>query len=173
MMAEVPQADVVVTNPTRLAIALQYDSATMVAPQVVAKGRGFVALKIMALAQEAGVPRVENRELAQGLFRLVDVGGTIPTHRFTGPWLKSWLISIASKPLPGVPDEYRGPSLRPFLLAELRRPEGGALRRPGGDRHPPGDDLPRAPPASGYPPELQPHLFPDGASPFFVHHQTH
>jgi flagellar biosynthesis protein FlhB len=82
MMAEVPQADVVVTNPTRLAIALQYDSATMVAPKVVAKGRGFVALKIMALAQEAGVPRVENRELARGLFRLVEVGETIPSSLY-------------------------------------------------------------------------------------------
>lgn len=82
MMAAVPQADVVVTNPTRLAIALKYDSATMVAPQVVAKGRGFVALKIMALAQEAGVPRVENRELARSLFRLVEVGGTVPTSLY-------------------------------------------------------------------------------------------
>ena len=82
MMASVPQADVVVTNPTRLAIALRYDSNTMIAPQVVAKGRGFVALKIIALAQEAGVPRVENRELAQSLFRLVEVGGVIPTSLY-------------------------------------------------------------------------------------------
>ncbi len=82
MMAAVPKADVVVTNPTRLAVALKYDSATMIAPQVVAKGRGFVALKIIALAQEAGVPRVENRELAQSLFRLVEVGQTIPTSLY-------------------------------------------------------------------------------------------
>jgi flagellar biosynthetic protein FlhB len=82
MMAAVPQADVVVTNPTRLAVALRYDSATMIAPQVVAKGRGFVALKIIALAQEARVPQVENRELAQSLFRLVEVGGTIPTSLY-------------------------------------------------------------------------------------------
>ena len=82
MMAAVPQADVVVTNPTRLAIALQYDSDTMIAPQVVAKGRGFVALKIIALAQESGVPRVENRELAQSLFRQVEVGGIIPTSLY-------------------------------------------------------------------------------------------
>ena len=82
MMAAVPQADVVVTNPTHLAVALQYDSSTMIAPQVVAKGRGFVALKIMALAQEAGVPRVENRELARSLFRQVEVGGTIPTSLY-------------------------------------------------------------------------------------------
>jgi flagellar biosynthesis protein FlhB len=82
MMAAVPQADVVVTNPTRLAVALRYDSDTMIAPQVVAKGRGFVALKIIALAQEAGVPRLENRELAQNLFSLVDVGGFIPTSLY-------------------------------------------------------------------------------------------
>jgi flagellar biosynthetic protein FlhB len=82
MMAAVPEADVVVTNPTRLAIALKYDSSTMIAPQVVAKGRGFVAQKIIALAQEAGVPRVENRALARSLFRLVEVGETIPTSLY-------------------------------------------------------------------------------------------
>uniref|UniRef100_A0A7C3UY96 Flagellar biosynthetic protein FlhB n=1 Tax=Desulfobacca acetoxidans TaxID=60893 RepID=A0A7C3UY96_9BACT len=82
MMAAVPQADVVITNPTRLAIALKYDSSTMMAPQVVAKGRGFVAQKIIALAREAGVPRVENRELARSLFRLVEVGGIIPASLY-------------------------------------------------------------------------------------------
>lgn len=82
MMAAVPQADVVVTNPTHLAVALKYDSSTMIAPQVVAKGRGFVALRIIALALEAGIPRVENRELAHSLFRLVEVGGTIPTSLY-------------------------------------------------------------------------------------------
>jgi len=82
MMAAVPHADVVVTNPTRLAVALRYDSDTMLAPQVVAKGQGFVALKIIALAQEAGVPRLENRELAQNLFSLVEVGGVIPTSLY-------------------------------------------------------------------------------------------
>jgi flagellar biosynthesis protein FlhB len=82
MLAAVPEADVVVTNPTHLAVALKYDSATMVAPTVVAKGRGFVAQKIMALAREAGVPRVENRELARSLFRGVEVGGAIPTSLY-------------------------------------------------------------------------------------------
>jgi flagellar biosynthetic protein FlhB len=82
MMAGVPEADVVVTNPTRLAVALRYDSDTMIAPEVVAKGRGFVALKIITLAQDAGVPRVENRELARNLFQLVDVGETVPTSLY-------------------------------------------------------------------------------------------
>ncbi|MEW6658400.1 MAG: flagellar biosynthesis protein FlhB [Thermodesulfobacteriota bacterium] len=82
MIAEVPNADVVVTNPTHYAVALKYDSANMIAPQVVAKGRGFLALKIIAVAQEAGVPRVENRSLARSLYRLVEVGKSIPTSLY-------------------------------------------------------------------------------------------
>lgn len=82
MMTEVPTADVVITNPTHIAVALKYDSTTMVAPQVVAKGRGFIALKIIALAQEAGVPRVENRPLARSLYRIVEVGKGIPTSLY-------------------------------------------------------------------------------------------
>ncbi len=79
MMAQVPKADVVVTNPTRLAVALQYDGTRMLAPEVVAKGRGFIALKIIALAQESKVPLVENRPLAQTLYKKVEVGQPIPT----------------------------------------------------------------------------------------------
>lgn len=79
MMAEVPRADVVITNPTHVAVALKYDGASMIAPQVVAKGQGFVALKIMALAQEAGVPLVRKPELARALFKSVEVGAFIPT----------------------------------------------------------------------------------------------
>ncbi len=79
MMADVPKADVVITNPTHVAVALHYDGATMVAPRVVAKGQGFVALKIMALAQESGVPTVQNVELARSLYKVVEVGEFIPT----------------------------------------------------------------------------------------------
>jgi len=82
MIAEVPKADVVITNPTHYAVALKYDSAEMIAPQVVAKGRGFIALKIIAVAEEAGVPRVENRSLARSLYRLVEVGKSIPTSLY-------------------------------------------------------------------------------------------
>ena len=82
MMDAVPEADVIITNPTHFAVALKYNSAGMVAPQVIAKGRGFIALKIIALAQEAGVPRVENRELARSLYRLVEVGKSIPTSMY-------------------------------------------------------------------------------------------
>jgi flagellar biosynthetic protein FlhB len=82
MLAEVSQADVVVTNPTHLAVALKYDSTSMLAPQVVAKGRGFIAQKIVALARDAKVPVLENRLLAQSLFILVEVGHLIPTSLY-------------------------------------------------------------------------------------------
>lgn len=78
MMAEVAMADVIITNPTHVAVALKYDGSAMIAPKVVAKGQGFIALKIISLAQEAGVPRVENLSLARSLYRLVEVGEVIP-----------------------------------------------------------------------------------------------
>ena len=78
MMAEVPEADVVITNPTHLAVALKYDSLQMAAPQVVAKGAGHVAERIKKLARENGIPVIENRPLARSLYRLVEVGRNIP-----------------------------------------------------------------------------------------------
>src|SRR5262249_31347494 len=78
MMQDVPKATVVITNPTHLAIALAYRREEMVAPQVVAKGAGYVAERIKAIAQEHAVPIVENKPLAQQLFKTVDIGATIP-----------------------------------------------------------------------------------------------
>jgi flagellar biosynthetic protein FlhB len=78
MMAEVPKADVVITNPTHYAVALRYDAESMAAPTVVAKGQNLIAQKIRELAEEAGVPLVENPPLAQALYRAVDVGREIP-----------------------------------------------------------------------------------------------
>jgi flagellar biosynthetic protein FlhB len=78
MMAAVPEADVVITNPTHYAVALSYKVDQMEAPQVVAKGVGFVAIKIKELAQKHDVPMVENRALAQTLYKNVEVGATIP-----------------------------------------------------------------------------------------------
>ncbi len=82
MMAEVPEADVVVTNPTHLAIALKYDGKTMEAPHVIAKGAGPVALNIKRIASESNVPIVENKELARNLYKIVDIGGEVPTELF-------------------------------------------------------------------------------------------
>ncbi len=78
MMTEIPKADVVVTNPTHLAVALRYDPREMAAPMVVAKGQRLIAQKIKEIAHENNVPVVENRPLAQSLFKLVDVGNYIP-----------------------------------------------------------------------------------------------
>jgi flagellar biosynthetic protein FlhB len=79
MMQEVPKADVVVTNPVHLAIALQYDTAEMSAPTVLAKGAGAVAERIRTLAKEHHIPIVENRELAQNLYKMVEIGNEIPS----------------------------------------------------------------------------------------------
>jgi flagellar biosynthetic protein FlhB len=78
MMQEVPKADVVITNPTHLAIALRYDPTTMAAPTVVAKGEGFIAEKIKEVAIASGVALVENRPLAQSLFKAVEIGEVVP-----------------------------------------------------------------------------------------------
>lgn len=83
MNTEVPKADVVVTNPTELAIAIQYDPATMPAPIVIAKGAGVLAQRIRRLALENGIPVVERKPLAQVLYKTVDVGGIIPTDQYT------------------------------------------------------------------------------------------
>lgn len=82
MMAEVPKADVVVTNPTHFAVALKYDSAKSDAPQVVAKGMDYLAQKIKAIAQENNVPLVENVQLARTLYATVEVGDEIPSDLY-------------------------------------------------------------------------------------------
>jgi flagellar biosynthetic protein FlhB len=78
MMAAVPKADVVITNPLQLAVAIQYDRDTMTAPTVVAKGAGFIAEKIRQVALKHGVPILEDKLLAQTLYRTVEVGSQIP-----------------------------------------------------------------------------------------------
>jgi flagellar biosynthetic protein FlhB len=82
MMAAVPTATVVVTNPTHLAVALTYRAGEMAAPEVVAKGAGHVAERIKVIAAEHDVPVVENKPLAQALFRTVDIGAEIPAGLF-------------------------------------------------------------------------------------------
>ncbi len=82
MMQDVPDADVVVTNPTHLAIAIKYDPAQMPAPLILAKGAGLIAQRIKKLAIENDVPVVENKELAQNLYKIIDVGDAIPSEFF-------------------------------------------------------------------------------------------
>jgi flagellar biosynthetic protein FlhB len=78
MMANVPKADVVITNPTHLAVAIRYDPEKMYAPTVVAKGAGFVAESIREIAAAHGVPVIENKPVAQLLYKTIDVDQAIP-----------------------------------------------------------------------------------------------
>ena len=74
----VSKANVIITNPTHYSVALQYDRATMKAPIVVAKGKGFMALKIREIAKEHGIPLVERKPVARALYASVEVGREIP-----------------------------------------------------------------------------------------------
>ena len=78
MLSEIPKADVIITNPTHLAIALKYDSQKALAPVVVAKGARLIAQKIKEIAKENGIPVVENKPVARMLFKTTDVGMEIP-----------------------------------------------------------------------------------------------
>jgi flagellar biosynthetic protein FlhB len=79
---DVPKADVIVTNPTELAIALKYDPDTMAAPRVIAKGAGFLAARIRQIAVQNGVPILERKPLAQTLYKTVDVGQEVPADLY-------------------------------------------------------------------------------------------
>jgi flagellar biosynthetic protein FlhB len=82
MLAEVPKADVVVVNPTHIAVALRYDRKTMKAPKIVAKGIRLNALQIREIAEEHQVPVVENQPLARLMFKYGRVGGEIPAQLY-------------------------------------------------------------------------------------------
>jgi flagellar biosynthesis protein FlhB len=82
MIREVPKADVVVTNPTHFSIALRYDRNTMPAPTVIAKGEDNMALRIRQIARENAIPIIENRPLAQEMYKRLDVGEIIPEDLF-------------------------------------------------------------------------------------------
>lgn len=82
MMGDVPKADVVVTNPTHYAVALRYDIETGSAPVVLAKGQRLIAQKIKDIAIEAGVPIVENVQLARALYASVEIGQEIPAELY-------------------------------------------------------------------------------------------
>lgn len=82
MMQAVPTADVVITNPTHVAVALKYDAKSMVAPIVIAKGAGFIAARIREIATENDVPIVENPPLARTLYDAVRVGREIPVDLY-------------------------------------------------------------------------------------------
>jgi flagellar biosynthetic protein FlhB len=82
MMKSVPQASVVVTNPTHYAVALKYDMDTMAAPKLVAKGVDFLAARIREMAEDNDVPIVENPPLARALYASVEIDQDIPPDQY-------------------------------------------------------------------------------------------
>jgi flagellar biosynthetic protein FlhB len=98
----IPKADVVITNPTELAIAIEYDVATMVAPVVVAKGAGLMAQRIRKLALENGVPIVERKPLAQAIYKQVDLNRPIPDTMYAAvAEVLAYVYQLKGKPIPG------------------------------------------------------------------------
>ena len=82
MMQELPQADVVITNPTHLAVAIKYDKEKYDAPVVIAKGADYLAQKIKDVARENDIEIVENKPLARMLYHNVDIGNQIPPELY-------------------------------------------------------------------------------------------
>ena len=102
LSSDVPKADVVITNPTELAIAVQYDPATMNAPVVVAKGAGVVAQRIRRLALEHGIPIVEKKPLAQSLYKDVDLNHPIPDQLYAAvAEVLAYVYQLKGKRVPG------------------------------------------------------------------------
>jgi flagellar biosynthetic protein FlhB len=102
--SSVPKADVVITNPTELAVAVQYDPQEMAAPVVVAKGAGVLAQRIRRLALEHNVPVVERKPLAQLLYKEVDVGKAIPTDSYAAvAEVLAYVYQLKGKKLPSSP----------------------------------------------------------------------
>jgi len=82
MLSDVPKADVVITNPTHIAVALKYDSSKTSAPIVLAKGQRLMAQKIKEIARASGVTIVENKPVARMLFKVVEIGQPIPEELY-------------------------------------------------------------------------------------------
>jgi flagellar biosynthetic protein FlhB len=102
LSSSVPKADVVITNPTELAIAVQYDPATMAAPIVVAKGAGVVAARIRKLALESGITIVEKKPLAQALYKEVDLNQPIPDQLYAAvAEVLAYVYQLKGKKVPG------------------------------------------------------------------------
>ena len=102
--SSVPKADVIVTNPTELAVAIQYDPQEMAAPVVVAKGAGVLAQRIRRLALENNIPVVERKPLAQLLYKEVDLNKPIPTDSYAAvAEVLAYVYQLQGKKLPMPP----------------------------------------------------------------------
>lgn len=101
LSSTVPKADVVITNPTELAVAVQYDPETMNAPVVVAKGAGVMAQRIRKLALEHGIPIVEKKPLAQALFKEVEINHPVPHQMYSAvAEILAYVYQLKGKSMP-------------------------------------------------------------------------
>jgi flagellar biosynthetic protein FlhB len=82
MMADIPKADVIITNPTHIACAIKYDPKTMAAPILLAKGADAIAERIKEIARESNIPVMENKPLARTIFKSMKIGQVIPRELF-------------------------------------------------------------------------------------------
>jgi len=132
MMSAVPKADVVVTNPTHYAVALQYRDGSMRAPKVVAKGMNLVAQRIREIGAEHGVPMLEAPPLARALYRHTEVGSEIPPALFmVVAQVLAYVYQVerhrvAGGPAPAFPTDLAVPPELDPLQAAGRRSEGVA-----------------------------------------------
>lgn len=98
MMTAVPDADIVVTNPTHYAVAIKYDPLTMAAPIVVAKGERLIALRIKEIALKSGVPVLEEPPLARALYASVDIGHPVPANLYRAvAEVLAWLYALRDR----------------------------------------------------------------------------
>jgi flagellar biosynthesis protein FlhB len=102
MMKEVPKATAVIVNPTHFAVAIRYQMESMAAPQVVAKGKNYLAARIRQIAIENQVPIIENPPLAQALYKSVEVGQEIPPHLYRAvAEILAYIFKLMNGKLPG------------------------------------------------------------------------
>ena len=137
MIADVPRATVVVTNPTHFAVALRYVVGETAAPEVLAKGVDTLALKIRKIAAESGIPVIENAPLARALHAACDVGDVIPAAHYQAvAEIISYVLRLGEAPTQGLAIPRCGGAAtasaredfihqRPRILAPMQTPRAG------------------------------------------------
>ena len=120
MMEDVPDADIVITNPVHFAVALRFDADSMAAPVVVAKGSELVALAIRRVAEESGVPLLTAPPLARALYRSVDIGQAIPPQLYVAvAEVLAWVHQVRTRPTGAPPPPPPDPAISEDEAADL------------------------------------------------------
>jgi flagellar biosynthesis protein FlhB len=130
MLAAVPQADLVVMNPTHFAVALKYDEATMTAPRVVAKGADLVAFRIRDIARDNRVPVLQAPPLARALYTHCELDAEVPARLFTAvAQVLAWVYQVRDAAVLGRPAPPAAPTPEvPADLDPLNQPASGDRR---------------------------------------------